>query len=470
MTTIVALLEGSSIFAAVCVTTLAWGHPSLGDWVGAGVWLAGAALLSLAFVVAFYVGDLYDLRVVPRLADYATGLPQSLGLAVVPLALASAWAPATQGPILASFLIVPGLLLPLRAVVYRALQHRGVAQRVLIVGATPLAWKLITEIETQPHLGFAIVGVADDGLDPDQLPLAYPLLGPLARLSKIIDEVRPHRIIVTLTERRGLLPARQLLESRVCGDVAVDDGVDVYERLTGKLAIEALTPSGLLFAPGFRKSRLALAMARVMSLLVAVVGLIALSPVLGLIALAIKVDSRGPVFFLHERVGTCGKRFKLLKFRTMHPAGRPRSEWARDNRDRITRVGRWLRRFRLDELPQFVNILRGEMNLVGPRPHPVSNFELFLEKIPYYSLRSAVLPGVTGWAQVRYRYANDLEEETEKMRYDLYYIKRMSLWLDLRILLETVKIVLVGRGAESPDLSWVEARRGRVGERLTRAA
>lgn len=470
MTTIVALLEGSSIFAVVCVTTLAWGHPSLGDWVGAGVWLAGAALLSLAFVVAFYVGDLYDLRVVPRLADYATGLPQSLGLAVVPLALASAWAPAAQGPILASFLIVPGLLLPLRAVVYRALQHRGVAQRVLIVGATPLAWKLITEIETQPHLGYAIVGVADDGLDPDQLPLAYPLPGPLARLSKIIDEVRPHRIIVTLTERRGLLPVRQLLESRVCGDVAVDDGVDVYERLTGKLAIEALTPSGLLFAPGFRKSRLALAMARAMSLLVAAMGLIALSPVLGLIALAIKLDSRGPVFFLHERVGACGKRFKLLKFRTMHPAGRPRSEWARDNRDRITRVGRWLRRFRLDELPQFVNILRGEMNLVGPRPHPVSNFDLFLEKIPYYSLRSAVLPGVTGWAQVRYRYANDLEEETEKMRYDLYYIKRMSLWLDLRILLETVKIVLVGRGAESPDLSWAEARRGRVGERLTRAA
>jgi lipopolysaccharide/colanic/teichoic acid biosynthesis glycosyltransferase len=156
------------------------------------------------------------------------------------------------------------------------------------------------------------------------------------------------------------------------------------------------------------------------------------------------------VFFVHDRVGLRGRRIKLLKFRTMRPADGPTSEWERDNGHRITRVGRWLRRYRLDELPQLINVVRGELNLVGPRPHPVSNVELFTQKIPFYSLRSAVRPGLTGWAQVRQGYANSLEEETEKMRYDLYYIKHMSTWLDLRILLHTVRIVLSGRESTDP--------------------
>jgi len=146
------------------------------------------------------------------------------------------------------------------------------------------------------------------------------------------------------------------------------------------------------------------------------------------------------------------KRFRLIKFRTMRVETKSRSEWAHDNCDRITRVGKWLRKFRLDEIPQFMNVIRGDMNLVGPRPHPVSNLELFGEGIPYYSLRSAVRPGITGWAQIRLGYANNLEEETEKMRYDLYYIKHLSFWLDLRILFDTVKTVLSGRGAQSAEI------------------
>jgi lipopolysaccharide/colanic/teichoic acid biosynthesis glycosyltransferase len=153
------------------------------------------------------------------------------------------------------------------------------------------------------------------------------------------------------------------------------------------------------------------------------------------------------VFFLHERAGLAGRRFRLIKFRTMRPVIARTSEWERDNAARITRVGRILRRFRLDELPQFINVLRGEMNLIGPRPHPVSNVELFTERIPYYSLRSLVRPGVTGWAQIRYGYANDLEEETEKMRFDLFYIKHRSPLLDLQIAFETVKSALCPREA-----------------------
>ena len=148
-----------------------------------------------------------------------------------------------------------------------------------------------------------------------------------------------------------------------------------------------------------------------------------------------------------DRAGRNGKAFKLLKFRTMHPADVHKSEWVQDNRDRITRVGAWLRRFRLDELPQLVNMLRGEMNLVGPRPHPMVNQRIFVERIAYYGLRSTVRPGITGWAQVRHGYANNIEEETRKMRYDLYYIKNRSLPLDARILLETVAIILFGQGS-----------------------
>jgi lipopolysaccharide/colanic/teichoic acid biosynthesis glycosyltransferase len=261
---------------------------------------------------------------------------------------------------------------------------------------------------------------------------------------------------VALSERRARLPVRQLLEARVNGAI-VEDGVDTYERLFGKIAIESLTPSNLIFSRDFKKSRLDLAAGRMTSLVVAFAALIVFAPLLGLIALAIKLDrtSKGPLFFIQERLGLHGKRFRLVKFRTMDVVDGPTSEWVHDNSDRITSVGRWLRKFRLDELPQFINVIRGDMNLVGPRPHPVSNVELFGEGIPYYSLRSAVRPGITGWAQTRLGYANNLEEETEKMRYDLYYIKHLSFWLDLRILFDTVKTVLFGQGSQS-----VEAYRG----------
>jgi exopolysaccharide biosynthesis polyprenyl glycosylphosphotransferase len=328
---------------------------------------------------------------------------------------------------------------------YAVARSRLFTQRVLILGATPLALKISREIDAHPHLGYHVVGVADDASGPIE-PLGHPVRGPLEHLDKIVEELAPDRIIVALGERRGRLPVQQLLAAQRKGIVA-EDGVQVYERLSRKVAIESLTPSQLIFSADFKKSRLQLMASRALSLVVSVIGLVVFAPLIGLIAIAIKVDSRGPALFVHNRVGLHGRSFKLLKFRTMHPPQGWTSEWARDNSDRITRVGKCLRAFRLDELPQFINILRGDLNLVGPRPHPVSNFEFFMEHIPYYSIRSVARPGVTGWAQVRYAYANNLEEEIEKMRYDLYYIKHLSPWLDVRILIDTVKIVLFGRGA-----------------------
>jgi exopolysaccharide biosynthesis polyprenyl glycosylphosphotransferase len=281
----------------------------------------------------------------------------------------------------------------------------------------------------------------------------YPSLGPLEHLAKVVKEIEPDRLVIA---RRGV-PVADLLRWRAAG-MAIEHGADFYERLTGRLALEWLSPSTLIFDRGMRASPLGNAVRRAVSLVVAGIGIVVFAPALALIALAVKLDSPGPVFFVQRRHGARARVFSLIKFRTMRPAASDGSEWVRDNEQRITRLGKWLRRFRLDELPQFVNILRGDMNLIGPRPHPASNVPLFEEKIPFYALRSAVRPGVTGWAQVKYGYANNLEEEIEKMRYDLYYIKHASVWLDLRIVIDTIKIVLLGRGAMAADADHVTGR------------
>jgi exopolysaccharide biosynthesis polyprenyl glycosylphosphotransferase len=339
-------------------------------------------------------------------------------------------------------LLVVGFV-PLVRMAYHLWRRRIVASRVLILGSGPLASKLIEELESYPDPRYVLTGVLDN--EPLRDTRAV-WLGRLDRLAVIVDEVRVDRIVVALRDRRGQLPLEPLLASRARG-VAVEDALEFYERLSGRMAIEALTPGSLINARGFRNHGVPGQVARAVSVALALVGLAVLAPLLALIALAIKLDSMGPVLFVQERIGRGGRPFSLLKFRTMHPGEQRRSEWVQDNSDRITRVGKWLRHFRLDELPQLVNIVCGEMNLVGPRPHPICNQAIFMERIAYYGLRSSVRPGVTGWAQVRYGYANNIDEETEKMRYDLYYIKNRSLFLDLGILIRTVGIVLLGYGS-----------------------
>ena len=318
--------------------------------------------------------------------------------------------------------------------------------RILILGAGPMAAGLIEEIESSENPQYTVIGAVDDQQPETDSPIRERWLGPCDRLAEIVARVRPARIVVAVENRRDRLPLQSLLESRVSG-IDVEDAIELYERVTGKIAIEALRPSTLILSKGFRNHGAAEMTARVVSVIVAIIGLILFAPLLAAIALAVKFDSTGPVLFIQERAGRHGRPFGLLKFRTMHPSDTRPSEWVLDNVHRITRVGKYLRRFRLDELPQLVNVLRGEMNLVGPRPHPTSNHATFMKHIAYYGLRSTVRPGVTGWAQVRYGYANNLEEETEKMRYDLYYIKNRTLWLDVKILASTVGIILFGQGS-----------------------
>jgi exopolysaccharide biosynthesis polyprenyl glycosylphosphotransferase len=325
-------------------------------------------------------------------------------------------------------------------------------QRVLVIGKTPLGEQVTREIASRPWCG-VVVGVFDDHVSASVDSEESVRVREMARLEAIIDKLSPDHIVVALTERRNRTPLMQALLTLVFArGITIESGADCYERLTGKLALESWTPMSVVFSGKLRPSRAQQIIARVISVAVAVVTLVLLLPLFLIIALAIKLDSRGPILFVQERVGAYGRPFRLFKFRSMHDGTARRSEWEQDNRDHVTRVGRWLRAFRLDELPQLLNIIRGEMNLVGPRPHPTTNLELFTlvarnlneltgAAISCYALRTLVLPGITGWAQVRYRYANNLAEEIEKLRYDLYYIKHMSSWLDLLILFETVKVM-----------------------------
>jgi exopolysaccharide biosynthesis polyprenyl glycosylphosphotransferase len=452
MVAALAVIEVALIFAALLALL---GRPTAPAAVAVTSPALVAAAVTAACAVAFYCCDVYDLRVARSLRTYLPRLLKALGLVVLTLAVFEMLAPTRSlGMPLARTLLVAAVLpLMARVLCYGVIRRRPHAQSVAILGGGALSRMLAREIAARPHLRWAVGLIVDGGPGaPDRAAALGPVLGSLDQLDRILARTPLHRIVVALDESRRAAVMTELLEARGRG-VLVEDAVDVYERITGKLAIEALSPASLVFAKGFRIARGSAAAARALSLAVATVGLALTAPVLALIALAVKLDSPGPVFFRQERIGLQGRRFWLVKFRTMRPVPEEVSLWVRDNEDRITRVGRVLRTCRLDELPQFVNVLRGDMNLVGPRPHPVSNYQLFLQAIPYYSLRAAVRPGVTGWAQIRYGYANSLEEETEKMRYDLYYVKHRSVWLDVRIVADTLKLMLFELGvpvAEAP--------------------
>jgi len=273
------------------------------------------------------------------------------------------------------------------------------------------------------------------------------ILGDCQQISSICKEVNVDRIIVALDERRRKLPIEQLLFCRLKG-IQVDDGMAFTEEFAGKLSVEHLYPSSLIFSNGYIKSAFFKKVKRYSDVVASAAALFFSFPFCLLISLAIKLDSRGPVLYRQERVGEDGKTFDLLKFRSMRiDAEENGPVWAESNDQRITRVGRMIRKLRLDEIPQMINVLRGEMSFVGPRPERPFFIEQLKEEIPFYSLRHIVKPGITGWAQIRYSYGASKEDALEKLKYDLYYVKHMSTSFDLMIILETIKIALMGKGA-----------------------
>jgi sugar transferase (PEP-CTERM system associated) len=271
---------------------------------------------------------------------------------------------------------------------------------------------------------------------------------PARELFDVARELRVQRVIVALQDRRQALPIEQLLKCRLSG-IRIEERELLYEKVTGRIAVEALRPSYLIFSEGFNKSLLTRALKRALDIVASIVGLTLTFPALLATAIAVKLDSEGPIFYRQERVGRDGRPFMLVKFRSMRSDAEKSTGpvWAKANDDRITRVGRFIRRVRIDEIPQMWNVLRGEMSFVGPRPERPTFTEELAKEIPYFLERLTVKPGITGWAQVCYPYGNTKADAIQKLQYDLYYIKSMGLIFDITVLFRTVKVVILRRGA-----------------------
>ncbi|MGH9601606.1 MAG: TIGR03013 family XrtA/PEP-CTERM system glycosyltransferase [Terriglobales bacterium] len=327
---------------------------------------------------------------------------------------------------------------------YRWMVHQPFfRERVYVMGGGDRAERLVEALRSRRDLGMDVVGWAG-ALGNGSLSREA-----LARSLQGLRQQQPvDRVILAMSDRRGSMPVAELLDLRLAG-VKVEDATSLLEKITGKIEVDELHPSWLLFSDGFRLHTPVMLMRRVVSTTASLTGLLILLPMLPLIALAIKLSSKGPAFYGQRRVGQNGAVFTCYKFRTMREDAEAATgpTWASGDDPRITRVGHFLRRTRLDEVPQLWNVLRGDMGFVGPRPERPEFVEWLSREIPYYHLRHILRPGLTGWAQINYPYGASAEESKEKLRYDLYYIKNMSLALDLLIAFQTVKILLLRRGS-----------------------
>jgi sugar transferase (PEP-CTERM system associated) len=316
-------------------------------------------------------------------------------------------------------------------------------ERIYVLGEGERASRLVRALRSRPELGMDVAGWSrETGGGPSRCEA----LG--SHLVESVTSAQVDHVIVALNDRRGVLPVRELLDLRLRG-IKVEEATGLLERISGKIEVDGLYPSWLVFAQGFRLKPEHLIFQRIFGFVASLACLLVFLPLFPLIALAVKLSSPGPIFYRQRRVGHGGRLFFCYKFRSMRQDAEATSGaiWAGDNDPRITSVGKWLRHTRLDELPQLWNVLRGDMGFVGPRPERPEFVTWLTREIPYYQLRHIIRPGITGWAQVCYSYSGSLEESREKLKYDLYYIKNISLSLDLVIILRSIKIVLLGRGA-----------------------
>jgi len=399
-------------------------------------------VISAAFVISMYYFDLYDSSVLRNRRELLTRLIQVVGTVCMLLAILYYVYPPLQlgRGIFGIGVSLVGIILLFWRRLFLAINNQSeFAERALLFGDGPLAVPLMREVESRPELGLRIVsqfvvpsdGVVQTNSDPQAAGQSLSTAAD-EDLFRVVKIHRVNRILVAFGDRRGKLPVEDLLRLKSRG-VRIQDGTDVYESITGKVPIESLRLGWLLFSPGFCVSRFFLIYKRLASVLISIPSLLLSLPLLPFIALAIKLTSRGPVFYGQKRVGRDGTVFECHKFRTMRADAEADSgpTWAGDDDPRITHVGRFLRISRLDEIPQLWNVLRGDMSLVGPRPERPEFAEWLSREIPHYHLRNTVRPGITGWAQIRFKYGSSVEDAKEKLRYDLFYIKHGSLWLSL---------------------------------------
>lgn len=316
-------------------------------------------------------------------------------------------------------------------------------ERVYVLGMGERAQRLVNGLQSRSELGVEVVGWSGN---VEGAPTREAVA---SHLMEQISEKNVHRVIVAMPDRRGTLPVRELLQLRLQG-IKVEEAATWLERMSGRIEVEQLYPSWLIFTEGFRFNAAFMAVRRLLSILVSALLLLAVLPIIPFVILAIKLDSPGPILYRQKRMGRGGVIFYCYKFRTMRPDAEADTgpTWADNDDPRITRIGKVLRISRLDEIPQVWCVLKGDMAFVGPRPERPEFVEWLTQEIPYYPVRHAVRPGITGWAQIRYKYGNTLEDAREKLQYDLFYIKNASIGLDLLIMFQTIKIVILGRGAK----------------------
>ncbi|MBS0168610.1 MAG: TIGR03013 family PEP-CTERM/XrtA system glycosyltransferase [Nitrospira sp.] len=320
---------------------------------------------------------------------------------------------------------------------------------MLILGGGRFAKELYRVVLSERPGLMEIVGIlVEENKQVEENPSIPSIIGTHEQLAQVVEEQRVNTIVVCFEDRRSVLPVEQLLDLKAMG-INILDGHQLFEEVSGRLSVDSLRPSAVIFSSGFRQHKVTRFAKRFIDVLVSVSGLLLLSPVFCLIAILIKMDSSGPVIYRQYRVGLLGRPFLIWKFRSMRQdAEKLGAQWAQVDDPRISRVGKWLRKTRLDEFPQLINVLKGEMSLVGPRPERPMFVQDLRKIIPYYDLRHTVRPGITGWAQTKFRYGASAEDAHMKMQYDLYYVKWLSLRLDMRILVQTVRVMLLGEGAQ----------------------
>jgi sugar transferase (PEP-CTERM system associated) len=412
-----------------------------------------AAVAAFFCLASFYLFDLYDFLVMHDRRELVLRLVQALGLAWIALAFSFYTYPGLmlgRGISLISLPLALTLMVLWRVSIHWFLGHPYFGERILIVGSGNLAVELAREVLNRPDAGYRIVGFV--GTDADLLgkSLINPrVIGLTDDIDEIVKREGIDRIVVAMGERRGQLPTNKLLQLSLAGHVNIEEGASFYERLTSRVSLTMLRPSWLIFTGRGRQAKIAEIARNVVHWLVALIGAILSLPIILVTAVLIKLESHGPIFYKQERVGKNGRTFMLTKFRSMRvDAEKEGPVWASKGDTRTTRVGRIIRKVRIDEIPQFWNILKGEMSFVGPRPERPHFVAQLAQEIPFYEQRHLIAPGLTGWAQIKYPYGASTEDARQKLQYDLFYIKNQGLMLDAIILFETIKIILVGRGAQ----------------------
>jgi sugar transferase (PEP-CTERM system associated) len=450
---VIALLLSEAILIYTCYVVatfvVLYEDPQVFLFDDNGLWRIAVVVLCL--IVGIYFHDLYEqFRIKSRILLF-----QQMGVVVGMAFLVQALLGylRLRDLLLPTWLMIIGsslvlILLPSWRIFYSSVVLKAMgSERILFLGASTVVQEIGQHLAEHPETGLKVIGYVDNIEGSLELP-GGQMLGPISELRQIVEETKPDRIVVGMSERRERLPVNQLLELRLSG-IPIEDALTTYEATFGRISTRELRPSQLIFSSELGPHPGRVALQSVYSMTIAIVAAILTSPVMLLVAALVRLTSPGPALFRQQRVGKNDVVFTLYKFRSMYRDAEASSGavWAKRDDPRVTPAGRWLRRLRLDELPQLFNVLRGEMSIVGPRPERPEFVAELAERIPYYRQRHCVKPGITGWAQINLQYGDTVEDTITKLEYDLYYIKNLAPALDLFIMFHTAKVMLLSRGA-----------------------